>query len=93
LTDNKALAHLLSNPVSKMPARIERLRLKLQGYRFRIVHIKGTDNLSDYGSRHPVEPAPPNDNNQTEAYINRPINIKALLFVHSINVLQHAKKD
>jgi hypothetical protein len=48
LTDNKALAHLLSNPISKMPARIERLSLKLQGYRFRITHIKDTDNLSDY---------------------------------------------
>ena len=71
VTDNKAFVQLLSNPLSRMPARIERLSLRLQQYQYQyqIFHISRTDNVSDYLSRHPVSD-PTEDDNQTKHYIN-----------------------
>ena len=52
-TDCKPVQLILSNRKSKPPARIERWNLRLQEYDFSIVHTKGTDNPSDFMSRHP----------------------------------------
>ena len=52
-SDNKALVRLLSRPSSKVPLRIERLILQLQGYDFDIKYVKTEQNISDYISRHP----------------------------------------
>ena len=54
ITDHKPLEFLYGNPKSKMPARIERWRLRLQPYDFRVQHQRGDLNMSDYLSRHPV---------------------------------------
>ena len=43
---------IYGNAKSKPPARIERWNLRLQGYDFSIVHTKGSDNPSDFLSRH-----------------------------------------
>ena len=69
VTDNKALVQMLSNPLSRMPARIEKLSLRLQQYQYQIYHINGIDNVSDYLSRHSVG-GPTEDDKQTEQYIN-----------------------
>ena len=52
ITDCKPLEMILNNPASKSPARIERWYLRLQDYDFDIKYIKGTDNPSDFLSRH-----------------------------------------
>ena len=52
LTDCKPVELILSNPKSRPPARIERWNLRLQGYDFEVVHTRGSDNPSDYLSRH-----------------------------------------
>ena len=52
--DNKALVNLLlSRPSSKVPLRIERTILQLQGYDFDIEYVKSEQNISNYISRHP----------------------------------------
>lgn len=53
-TDHKPLISILSNPHASPSARIERLCLKIQQYKFRIVHQNGQSNPADYLSRHPL---------------------------------------
>ena len=50
-TDCKPVQLIFYNP--KSPARIERWNLRLQGYNFTVVHTKGSQNPSDFLSRHP----------------------------------------
>jgi hypothetical protein len=70
LSDNKALVYLLSIPMSKMTARIERMQLRLQGYNYSIRHIKGTDNPADFPSRRPPDnPTVSKVGEKTEEYI------------------------
>ena len=47
------MVNLLSRPSSKLPLRIERIILQLQGYNFDIKYVKTEQNISDYISRHP----------------------------------------
>lgn len=51
LSDNKALCSLLNNKSARMTARVERMFLKLQGYRFKMMYIEGRYNPVDYTSR------------------------------------------
>nr|XP_050051912.1 uncharacterized protein K02A2.6-like [Dermacentor andersoni] len=54
LTDHKPLVSILGNPRSSPSARIERLALRIQQYKFVVQHTAGSSNPSDYLSRHPV---------------------------------------
>ena len=56
VTDFKPVEMILSNPLSKPPARIERWNLQLQDYDFDIQYIKGQDNPSDFLSCHHPTP-------------------------------------
>ena len=40
-TDHKPLIHILGNPHARLPARLDRLSLRLQPYRYTINHIAG----------------------------------------------------
>jgi RNase H-like domain found in reverse transcriptase len=53
-TDHKPLVVLFGNPAAKLSARMERWRMRIQAYTFRIIYQKGQDNAADYMSRHPV---------------------------------------
>ena len=92
-TDHKALVSLFNNPRRNPPFRIERIRLKLQGFNFTIAHITGKLNPSDYASRHPL---PSNSNDDTciskdlSAYINEIIlSCKPV----TINEIEHNTHD
>ena len=52
ITDCKPVQLIYGNPKSKPPARIERWNLRLQGYDFETIHTQGSQNPSDYLSRH-----------------------------------------
>lgn len=52
-TDHKPLEIIFNNPRSKPPARIERWRLRLQPYDFKVEYRPGKGNPADYLSRHP----------------------------------------
>lgn len=54
-TDHKPLISILTNPSARPSARIERLCLRIQLYNFAVHHQKGTENPSDYMSRHPLK--------------------------------------
>ena len=66
--DHKAIVNLLNNPKAKVPLRIERMTLRLQGYTFNLKHVKGAENISDYPSRHPFNKNI--QNQEVEEYIN-----------------------
>ena len=53
ITDHMPLVSMLNNPRSQMPYRVDRVRLKLQGFDFVVKHMPGKYNPSDYMSRHP----------------------------------------
>ena len=73
-TDHKPLVSLLSNPRMDPPFRIERIRLRLQWFNFKIIHISGSLNPSDYTSRHPT-PLNPEDESciskELSAYVHK----------------------
>ena len=68
-TDHKALETIFNNPVAKPPAGIERWQLRLQNYSFTVKFKKGSDNPSDYMSRHPASHRPEQDTIADE-YVN-----------------------
>ena len=55
-TDHKPLVYMFNKPRSQMPYRIERIRMKLQGFDFNVVHIPGVKNPTDFLSRKPIKP-------------------------------------
>ena len=73
-TDHKPLVSLFNNIKKNSPFRIERMRLKLQGFKFHVVHLPGKLNPSDYASRHPV-PGEINDesciSDELKVYVNK----------------------
>ena len=54
IADHKPLVTLYNNPRRPGPFRVERMRLKLQGFSFKVVYRTGKLNPADYTSRHPL---------------------------------------
>jgi len=54
VTDHQPLWVIFDSPRAKLPAQIERWGLRLMAFKFRVVHVKGNDNISDYLSRHSI---------------------------------------
>ena len=74
ITDHAPLQILFGNARAKLPARIERWGLRLMAFKYRVLHVRGEDNISDYLSRHPVRST--HDDRLchiTEEYINNVI--------------------
>ena len=69
-TDCKPVEFTFSNEKSKPPARIERWNLRLQEYDFSTMHTKGTDNPSDFLSRHPSPDVANKQELAAEEYVN-----------------------
>lgn len=67
VTDHKPLLGVFTSMRETTP-RLERLRLKLQGYDYDIVHRPGSTNPSDYFSRHPT--SPPSKSKSVEKFVN-----------------------
>ena len=53
VTDHKPLVSLYNNPRRPGPFRVERMRLKLQGFSFCVIYQSGKLNPTDYTSRQP----------------------------------------
>ncbi len=67
--DCKPVQLIFNNVRAKRPARIERWNLRLQGYDFTVVHTKGSQNPSDFLSRHPSGDSQKQEIT-TEEYVN-----------------------
>jgi hypothetical protein len=52
--DPLPLQRMMQNPKKVVPAHVERIRLKLQGFSSNIEMVKGKHNPADYLSRHPL---------------------------------------
>ena len=52
--DPEPLKSMMEKSKKEAPARIEKIRLKLQGFNSSIVLVKGKHNPADYLSRHPL---------------------------------------
>jgi hypothetical protein len=52
--DPEPLKHMMEKSKREAPARIERIRLMLQGFDSTIKLVKGKHNPADYLSRHPL---------------------------------------
>ena len=70
ITDCKPVQLIFSNPKSKPPPRIEHWNLRLQGYDFEIVHTEGSQNPSDFLSRHSSLNADDKQDTLAEEYVN-----------------------
>ena len=68
--DCKPVQLIFSNPKSKPSARIEQWNLRLQGYRFEVIHTKGSQNPSDFLSRHTTLKEPKREERMAEDYVN-----------------------
>ncbi len=68
-TDHKPLEFIYS-PKGKPPPRIERWALRLQPYRFKVIHMPGKTNPADVLSRLPIRAQGPRERNIAEEYIN-----------------------
>ena len=53
-TDHKPLVPMLNNPKKNSPFPVERIRLKLQGFKFTVKYLPGSKNPADYNSKHPT---------------------------------------
>ena len=65
-TDHKPLIPLLNNATAKLPPRIESLALKMPNLDFKMIHISGKTNMTDYMSRHPL---PETGTDRLEKYV------------------------
>ena len=73
ITDCKPIEMILNNPASKPPARIARWYLRIQEFDFTVQHIRGTENPSDFLSRH-VTHWPTVNNSKYETVANAYVN-------------------
>ena len=75
VTDHKPLVSLYNNPRRPGPFRVERMRLKLQGFSFKVIYRPGKFNPADYTSRHPLPLARcPKEELQTSAELEAHVN-------------------
>ena len=61
---------IFSNPKSRPPAHLECWNLRLQAYDFELMHTKGSDNPSDYLSRHTNFVSSDKLDKMAEEYVN-----------------------
>ena len=52
-TDHKALVPLFNNPNAKLPIRMDKWMLRVQGFNMTLKYLPGSTNAADYLSRHP----------------------------------------
>ena len=91
ITGHKPLELIYNNPLSRLPARIERWFLRLQQYDFQVIYKKGSDNPADFLSRHP-EPKVPK-RSMAEEYMNF-VTVNAAQAAIPLTVIkEHASRD
>lgn len=72
IADHKTLETIFNNPTCKAIARVERLQLRLQPCKTKIIYKPGVDNPADYMTRHPDPKQAQNFSHlsRVDAYIN-----------------------
>lgn len=93
ITDHKALEVIFA-PTSKPCARIERWVLRLQSYKFKVIHKPGKNNIADPLSRLVVTESPhPCFDYGTEAYVNHVTVLAAPIAIKLCEIDSASKED
>jgi hypothetical protein len=99
VTDCRALSFLYGKPNIKLPARLERWRLRLSPYMFTVVHKPagrhGEGNPSDFLSRHPDVTADVTDRSSraAEQYVNFVVNSSTPVALDIASIKRHTLDD
>ena len=94
ITDHKPLELIFNSPRATPPARLERWRLRLQPYSFKVKYKAGADNPADYMSRHPTEWSIPHRSSlMAEEYVNFVIDNAVPKAMTLKEVQEETKKD
>jgi hypothetical protein len=94
VTDNKAVELIFNNKHSKPKARIERWRLRLLPYKFKVVHKRGLENIADYISRNPLaNSVSKHDENSNERYIHFISELSRPSAISRDEIIQETAKD
>ena len=93
ITDIKAVELIFGNPRSKPKARIERWCLRLLPYKFVVKHKPGVNNIADYMSRNPTEPADRTYEKFTESHLNMVSSNALPKAVTKSQLIQATKED
>ena len=93
VTDHQPLVRLLNNPLKNAPLRIERKRVKLMGFDFRVQHRPGKNNTADWKSRHPVTQVFDDNHDKIESYVNMVTELKGIKVTTLEEVKCENKKD
>ena len=86
--DCKPLEMIIRNPSAKSTIRIQKILLRLQPYRFKIVHKSGDQNPADYASRHPASEPEPIDFSSTDQLEETLNHLSAMSIPKSITIEQ-----
>ena len=70
IADHKPLETIFNNPTCKATARLERLQLRLQPCKTKIIYKPGADNPADYMTRHPEQSQNFSHLSRVDAYTN-----------------------
>ena len=75
ITEHQPLTSLYNNVKKAGPARVERHKLKLQGFDFKVIYRSGSKNPVDFNSRHPlpytnIQDLSIDEDDDVEIYIN-----------------------
>ena len=95
VTDHKPLVPLFNNPRKLGPARIERIRLRLQGFNFTVIYRPGENNPTDYISRHPLrcDETSSKETRRQEGYLNMMIEERVPEAISGDKVKEATDKD
>lgn len=95
--DPEPLMHMMNNPKKEAPARIEKVRLKLQGFSSDIQLVKGKNNPADYLSRHPLpyKMCPPAERASFIEIQNHLFVVTSMLpeAITTVKIIEEIKKD
>ncbi|MES9882663.1 MAG: RNase H-like domain-containing protein [Sedimenticola sp.] len=70
ITDHCPLVAIFNTPKAKQPLRLERWRLRLATYDFKVVYRAGKNNIADYMSRHPHASASDTEMSVADDYVS-----------------------
>ena len=93
VTDNKAVQLIYGRPNSVQKGRIGRWGLRLQPYRFKVIHQEGANNIADYLSRHPCSSITDTYEDEAEHHVNMIVNGSMPKSVKRSQLAQASRND
>ena len=87
------MVHILNNPNSKLPPRLERMILHIQGYNFVLQYVRSEQNISDFISRHLSDSLNRDKVTFIDTYVNFPMEMATANAINLIDIKQTTAQD